>query len=250
MTEVVDDDYSRADHTNWPMGHVDPLLGERRLTLEPLIYSACKPVALGSRPQPHVELRQRIDEEEKEEKPDREKIIAQQKRIIQLKDLQQVKEEVSKIIHGEQMMQRERNARSTMTMSIMIQSLKMIDLFEEKCEYIDSLDSIVVKTTEMGVKLGEREGFKAGLEGENEVLRKEISKLQSSLHNTREATNNKVRQQGKMLDDMKTMKENYTSMYKIAEGAKMKMGVLKNAMSEAEKSMESSIGEMPSMEGC
>ena len=53
-----------------------------------------------------------------------------------------------------------------------------------------------------------------------------------------------------MLDDMKTMKENYTSMWKIAEGAKMKMGVLKNAMSEAEKSMESSIGEMPSMEGC
>lgn len=246
--EVVDDDYSRADHTNWPMGHVAPLEGDRRLTLEPLIYSACKPVALGNRPQPHVELRQKIDEEEKEEKPDREKIIAQQKRIIQLKDLQQVKEEVSKIIHGEQMMQRERNARSTMTTSIMIQSLKMIDLFEEKCEYIDSLDRIVVKTTEMGVKLDEREGFKSGLEGENEVLRKEISKLQSTLHNTREATNNKVRQQGKMLDDMKNMKENYTSMMKIAEGAKMKMGVLKNAMSEAEKSMESSIGEMPSID--
>ena len=51
-----------------------------------------------------------------------------------------------------------------------------------------------------------------------------------------------------MLDDLKEMKENYTSMMKIAESAKMKMGVLKNAMTEAEKSMESSIKEMPSME--
>jgi len=236
--EVVDDDYSRADHTNWPMGHVAPLEGDRRLTLEPLIYSACKPVALGNRPQPHVELRKKIVEEEKEPEPNREKIIAQQKRIIQLKDLQQVKEEVSKIIHGEQLMQRESNARSKMTTSIMIQSLKMIDLFEEKCEFIDSLDRIEVKITEMGGTLKEREGVKAGLEGENEV----------PLHNTRESTNNKARQQGKMLDDLKTMKENYTSMMKIAEGAKMKMGVLKNAMHEAEKSMESSIGEMPSID--
>lgn len=95
-----------------------------------------------------------------------------------------MKEEVSKIIHGEQMMQRERNARSTMTTSIMIQSLKMIDLFEEKCEYIDSLDRIVVKTTEMGVKLDEREGFKSGLEGENEVhekIQKQIKKLTNKL---------------------------------------------------------------------
>ena len=49
--EVVDDDYSRADHTNWPMGHVAPVEGDRRLTLEPLIYNKPKPIALGNRPQ-------------------------------------------------------------------------------------------------------------------------------------------------------------------------------------------------------
>lgn len=246
--EVVDDDYSRADHTNWPMGHVAPVEGDRRLTLEPLIYSKPQPVALGNRPQPHVELKQKVEQEEKEEKPNREKIIAQQKRIIQLKDIQQIKEQVSVVINGEQTMQREGHARSKMCTSIMIQCLKMIDLFEEKCEYIDSLDRIAVKTTEMGSKLNGKEGDRTDLEGQNEVLRKEISNLQSKLHTTRESTNNKVRQQGKLLDDLKDMKENYVSMMKIAEGAKMKMGVLKNAMSEAERSMESSIKEMPAMD--
>ena len=49
--EVIDDDYSQADHTNWPMGHVAPVEGSRRLTLEPLIYKKPTPVALGNRPQ-------------------------------------------------------------------------------------------------------------------------------------------------------------------------------------------------------
>merc|ERR1712066_9193 len=167
---------------------------------------------------------------------------------IQLKDIQQIKKQVSEAIDGEVGMQRESHARGKMVTSIFIQCLKMIDLFEEKCEYVDSLDRIAVKTTEMGVKLKGKENDRTDLEGQNEVLRSEISKLQTNLHNTRESTNNKVRQQGKLLDDLKEMKENYTSMMKIAESAKMKMGVLKNAMTEAEKSMESSIKEMPAMD--
>merc|ERR1712110_619358 len=124
------------------------------------------------------------EQEEKEEKPNREKIIAQQKRIIQLKDIQQIKEQVSVVINGEQTMQREGHARSKMCTSIMIQCLKMIDLFEEKCEYIDSLDRIAVKTTEMGGKLQGKDDDRTDLEGQNEVLRKEINNLQSKLHST------------------------------------------------------------------
>ena len=56
-----------------------------------------------------------------------------------------------------------------MVTSIFIQCLKMIDLFEEKCEYVDSLDRIAVKTTEMGVKLKGKENDRTDLEGQNEV---------------------------------------------------------------------------------
>merc|ERR1711990_1327253 len=246
--EIVSELSTEQELENWPLGHVNPQEGPRRLTLEPLIYDKPKPIAMGNRPQPHVELKKKVEIEEKVEKPNREKIIAQQKRIIQLKDLQQFKEQVSQVINEEQFMQREGHARTKMTTSIMVQCLKMIDLFEERCEYLDTLDLIEVKTSDMGKKLDEKNDNRTDLEGQNEVLRKEISKLQTTLHNTRESTNAKVRKQGKLMDEMKEMKENYASMMKIAENAKLKMGVLKSAMSEAEKSMESSIKEMPSVE--
>lgn len=245
--EVIGED----EVSNWPMGQVDLLQESSRLRCEPLIYDKPKPIGLGNIPQPHVELKARVEAaakpaEKVDDKPappkhTRETIIAQQKRIVKLRDISLLKSEVATVIREEQNMQREGNARSRMCSMIMVQCLKLVDLFEEGCEMHDALDDIEIKTQLKQIDLDERIAYRNELENENQGLRNEVSTLQKNLHNTRQSTNQKVDKQSKLHQEITAEKAKTTAMMKAADGAKVKMSVLRNAMAEAEKSMESSI---------
>jgi len=136
------------------------------------------------------------------------------------------------------------NARTRMMDVIIKQCMKITDLFEEAAQILDLLDDKDRDIEKIQEKLKTKEDKRFGLEGETEVLRKEIAQLQTTLHNTKNSTSDKIKKDQELNAELKDQKTKGMAMVKTAEVAKGKMTTLKNAMSSAEKAMESTISEI------
>jgi len=155
-------------------------------------------------------------------------------RKVQREDMKIFRHEVLQLIDEERKNRREANARFRMFRVVMVQCLKMIDLWEEGCEYMDSI-------TNKNVLIGQRKDFmnekidkRLGLEMDNQGLRDEISALQKRLHDSRDENNSKDNRTAALKQNQADEKKEHMRLTGTIDKAKAGQKLLQQAMADAE----------------
>lgn len=252
-----------VEKNTWPMGQVDtaPKADSALIYAEPSApqkkkntslakvtasdaadYSRNRLTAVTHKTEVHIGgASPRVQRKQSKVTADRQARVEKNQRLINRHDMADLKAEVTTLLREEGEMNREQNARTRMTTMIMVQCCKLVDLYEEGEQYMDVIDKINERMDNRKIALKEKEDAKSVLEKENEVLRAEISKLRDTVSNHRAMTNKKEDKQSGIQGEFTKLRNTATEMVRCARGATDKMNILKNAMHDAEKSMESSI---------
>lgn len=249
---------------NWPLGQVGSLPKSKtseepsetaKATLKPvdrtLENGTSNTKAKSPRPSPRMIRKQlkplnntALTEDFTERSKEREKRISENVRYVNRRDMQDLKAEVFQALQYEKSMQREMHARNSLTQTIMIQCLKLADLYEEGEVYRDVLNKIGVKIDGRNNVLNERVSQRQDLEKQNDVLRNEITKLQSTLENVRQSTIDAGGRHEKVNMELKKQVGIQQKMTRCAQQANSEMHNIRDVMLTAEQSMIATIDEI------
>jgi len=161
-------------------------------------------------------------------------------RTAQQKTLALLRVEVYEIINSETRMTntyREKHARGTLLSSILTQCMKLIDLFDEKCEHADVILKIDGVLENRNSALTGHERILNGLENDNSGLQQEIIELRKRLQDQRSTNDDKQARQDSLKQNFVETETETKQLWANVERAKLNVKVVQEAMVEAETTL-------------
>ena len=107
--------------------------------------------------------------------------LEQNQRQIHRADMQLIRGDIKDLMQVEMASYRDGNARDKLTYSLMVESMKLIDLWEQGCHAMEVIDEKNMEIKDVKITLKQKITEREGLEHDNEVLRNEIAELRANL---------------------------------------------------------------------
>jgi len=168
--------------------------------------------------------------------------IEKAKREIQKEDMKMFRKEAAALAEEEKHMFRDGNARDRMTYSLLVQAVKLVDLWEQANHYMDVID---IKSEDLGkvqVRLSNKIEEREGLETDNENLRNEIASLETKLAAQTKKNEEKDKLCSTIYQNIALKKMKAKSMVdrikKVKANQEMLTGTMANANSALSKAFE------------
>lgn len=158
-------------------------------------------------------------------------------RNLQQKSLGLLRVEVNELIKAETRMTntyREKHARGTLLSNILVQCIKLIDLFDQKCEYADVILKMDENLELKSQNIEDHERIRKGLESDNNGLQSEINDLRKRLHTQRSTNDDKQTRQDMLIQDLAETENETKQLWQNVEKAKLNVKLVQEAMEKAE----------------
>jgi len=166
---------------------------------------------------------------------------------VQLNDCMMIRQELTTIIMEERTNTRggfdQAHGRYKIFNTVINQTIKLIDLFEEAIEMKLTLVKKGKKVAEKTDKMNDKITRRKGLEADNDQLRQEISKLQENLHANRDTNNKREKELGKKKSDDVDEKMKHKELTNIVHRAQSNQKLLTETLTKSFAELETSVNE-------